>query len=95
VNARYATPDPRLRIQNVRQRIYRGYCVPAEEYPKVFALFNAKKDSIYALYHDAVGKLLRPQIVDETLSYFDQFYKTINDPRAAKNDIIDACLGKT
>jgi hypothetical protein len=94
VNARYATPDPRLRIQNVRQRIYRGYCVPAEEYPKVFALFNAKKDSIYALYHDAVGKLLRPQIVDETLSYFDQFYKTINDPRAARDDIMDACLGK-
>ena len=94
VNARYATPDPRLRIQHVRDRVYRGYCVPPEQYPKVFALFNEKKDSIYALYHDRVGKLLRPQIVDETLAYFDDFYRTINDPRAAKNDIIEACLGK-
>ena len=94
VNAKYATPDPRLRIDNVRQRVYRGYCVPAEEYPKVFALFNAKKDSIYALYHDRAGKLLRPQVVDETLRYFDDFYKTINDPREAKSAIIDRCLGK-
>ncbi|HXT16023.1 MAG TPA: hypothetical protein VN706_10375 [Gemmatimonadaceae bacterium] len=94
VNARYATPDPRLHINSVRDRLYRGYCVPDEEYPKVFALFNAKKDSIYALYRDTVGKLIRPSVVDETLGYFDQFYKTINDPRAAKASIVEACLGK-
>jgi hypothetical protein len=94
VNARYAIPDGRLHINNVRERLYRGYCVPDEEYPKVFALFNAKKDSIYALYRDSAGKLLRPQTVDETLAYFDDFYKTINNPRDAKTDIIDACLGK-
>jgi hypothetical protein len=94
VNAGYATPDPRLHIRNVRERVYRGYCVPNEEYPKVFALFNAKKDAIYALYHDDVGKLLRPRTVDETLSYFDEFYKTINDPSAVKYRIINACIGR-
>lgn len=94
VNAGYASPDPRLHIRNVRQRVYRGYCVPNEEYPRVFALFNAKKDAIYALYHDAVGKLLRPKVIDETLAYFDEFYKTINDPSSAKYRIIDACIGK-
>lgn len=94
VNTRYATPDPRLRIGNVRERLYRGYCVPDEEYPKVFALFNATKDSIYGLYHDAVGKLLKPDVVKSTLEYYDDFYKTINDPRAAKRQIMDACLGK-
>jgi hypothetical protein len=93
VNARYATPDPRLHISSVRDRIYRGFCVPEEQYPKVFALFNAKKDSIYALYHDPIGKLLRPNVVDETLRYFDEFYKTINNPRSVKNEIIDACVG--
>jgi len=94
VNARYATVDPQLKNRTVRDRNYRGYCVPNEEYPKVFALFNAKKDSIYALYKDSLGALLRPGIADETLKYFDEFYKTINNPKYAKNDIIDACFGK-
>jgi len=91
VNARYATPDPRFHVASVRDRIYRGYCVPVDEYPKVFALFNAKKDSIYALYHDGIGKLLRGETVDATLRYFDDFYKTINNPRTAKESIIDQC----
>jgi hypothetical protein len=93
VNARYATVDPQLRIHSVRDRLYRGYCVPNEQYPKVFALFNAKKDSIYALYKDSLGSLLKKDIADETLKYFDDFYKTINNPRSAKNEIIDACIG--
>lgn len=94
VNARYATVDRQLSIRSVRIRLYRGFCVPKETYPKVFALFNAKKDSIYALYRDPLGKLLRPGLADETLKYFDDFYTTINDPRAAKEAIMDQCLGK-
>jgi hypothetical protein len=94
VNARYATVDPQLHMNSVRNRLYRGYCVPKEYFPKVFELFNAKKDSIYALYRDPLGKLLHQDIADETLKYFDDFYKTINTPRYAKNEIIDACIGK-
>jgi len=94
VNTRYATVDPQLHMSSVRNRMYRGYCVPKESYPKVFELFNAKKDSIYALYKDPLGKLLRPDVVDETLKYFDDFYRTINNPRSAKSEIIDACIGK-
>ncbi|MGB5447384.1 MAG: hypothetical protein WBM80_00495, partial [Woeseiaceae bacterium] len=30
VNARYARPDPSLRIKRVTQRAYRGYCMPGE-----------------------------------------------------------------
>jgi hypothetical protein len=94
VNARYATVAPQLPMRSVRIRQYRGFCVPKDTYPKVFAQFNAKKDSIYALYRDALGKLLRPGLADETLKYFDDFYKTINDPRAAKDQIMEQCLGK-
>ena len=93
VNARYAKPNPILPIRTVTQRIMRGYCAPQTEYEKVFALFREKKDAIYALYADSVGSLLKPNVVKSTLSYFDEFYKTINDPRAAQREIIDACLG--
>ena len=94
VNTRYATPDPSLRIRTVRQRLYRGYCVPDSVYAPVFALFNAKKDSIYGLYSDKIGQLMDPKIVKETLEYFDEFYKTINNPGDAKNEIIKSCIGR-
>lgn len=95
VNARYATVDPRLSIRTVRQRLYRGYCVTDPSvYQQVFSLFNEKKDAIYALYRDPLGKLLKPDVVDETLKYFDEFYKVINEPRLAKMNIVEACMGK-
>ncbi len=92
INARYATVDPSLPIKRVRDRLYRGYCVPDDVYREVVQRFNAKKDSIYALYHDPIGKLIKPDIVKETLEYFDEFYKTLNDKRSFKRDIADECV---
>lgn len=92
VNTRYATPDPRLSIKRVRDRLYRGYCGQPALLPPVYAKFNQEKDAIYGLYKDKLGSLLRPQIVRETLSYFDEFYQTISDQRLAKGNIQDQCL---
>lgn len=94
INARYATTDPSLTISRVRDRLYRGYCAPPEDFHRVAALFRDKKDAIYALYTDEIGKLLRPGTVKETLSYFDDFYHTIKDQRGVEREIIDECLGK-
>jgi hypothetical protein len=93
VDARYATVDPSLPIHRVRERVYRGYCIPNENYEPAFALFKAKKDSIYALYKDPIGKLLAGNRAKETLEYFDDFYDIIADPRVAKHQIMDRCLG--
>jgi hypothetical protein len=94
VNARYAVPDSTLRIPNVRQRLFRGYCTDAESYGKAFAVFNEKKLEIYALYSDSIGKLMDRGTVKETLRYFDEFYDTINNQRAAKRSIIESCIGR-
>lgn len=94
VNARYATVDPSLSIPNVRQRLFRGYCTDAESYGKAFAVFNEKKPEIYALYNDSIGKLMDRGTVKETLRYFDEFYDTINNQRAAKRSIIESCIGR-
>lgn len=94
VNAPYASPDPKLVIRHVRQRLYRGQCATPEEYARVFAMFNEKKAAIYALYEDDIGKLLNPDIRHETLKYFDEFYEIINDPKRAKTSIADACIWK-
>jgi hypothetical protein len=70
----------------------RGYCTAPEEYEKVFALFREKKDQIYALYSDPIGASMQPDVVKKTLEYFDEFYETINDPKRAKREIVEACL---
>ena len=94
VNARYSVPDSSLKIPNVRQRLFRGYCADAESYAKVFALFKEKKNEIYALYTDPIGKLMDRGRVRETLKYFDEFYETIDNPRQAQRSIIEACIGR-
>lgn len=92
VNARYATPDPKLEIERVRQRLFRGYCGPQDQWAKVIDLFKQKKDTIYALYSDPIGKLMKKDQVESTLKYYDDFYKTINDPRQVKREIIQTCV---
>lgn len=93
VNARYAVPNPILKLRSVTQRVMRGYCAEPGEYEKVFALFKEKKDAIYALYRDELMSAMKPNVVANTLKYFDEFYETLADPKKAKRDIVDRCLG--
>ena len=92
VNAAYATVDPRLSVTRVRDRLFRGFCTRRDAFTEVFALFNEKRPQIYALYADEVGGLLERGVVKETLKYFDEFYRTINDPRLARRNILEACI---
>ena len=95
VNTAYATPDPSLNLGKVRDRLYRGYCQEPESLQKAIATFNAKKQAIYDLYADPLGQLLKPDKTRETLKYFDDFYKTINDPKRTKREIFEACVPST
>lgn len=90
VNASYAKPDYRLPIQSVRQRLFRGYCVPPEEFTRAIALFNEKKPAIYALYTDDLGRRMNPDVARRTLEYFDEFYDTISDSRRAA-ELLRSC----
>jgi len=92
INAAYASVDPKLSIDRVRQRLFRGYCRPPEDFERAFETFKSKKQEIYALYSDPVGSLLPKKTAEETLKYFDEFYETINDSRRTRRNIIDACL---
>ena len=89
INAPYARPDARLPIRSVRDRLYRGYCRPPEDLAPALRLFNDKRDAIYALYRNQEG--LDPKMRDEALKYYDDFYKTINDPKAVKRTFVDDC----
>jgi hypothetical protein len=89
----YAQPDPSLGIATVRQRIYRAVCRRPEELAPVFAKFNAQKEAIYALYRGLEGEGLEPKRIAQALEYYDQFYKTINDPGATRREFTRTCQG--
>lgn len=89
VNAIYAAVAPILNIENVRQRLYRGPCRPAEELEPAFAKMRALKPDIMALF-DAL-----PDLSDayrkEARTYLEQFYRTIDRPADVKREFIDTC----
>jgi hypothetical protein len=86
VNTTYSAPDERLGIENVRQRLYRGFPRAMEELNLVFDVFNKQKTNIYALINNF--NLFTPASKKEMTSYLDSFYRTINNPAKAKETFI-------
>jgi hypothetical protein len=91
VNAHYALPGQGLPIRRVRERLYRGFCMDRAPVDKAIARLREQKPAIYALYSDEIGKLMRPQAVQEALSYFDEFFRIVDDPRRLQREILGAC----
>ena len=77
VSTRYASPDERLELRNVRQRLYRGMCWPREEFAETVATFNDRREAIYALYRGQAD--LDPDRLERMLEYYDSCYEVIND----------------
>jgi hypothetical protein len=93
VDARYAEPNPSLRIRTVRERLYRGLCRPGGEFGQllgsVLQKFRDNKDAIYALFQNQEG--LEQEYIDRTIEYFDEFYEIINDVEKANREIVGRC----
>jgi hypothetical protein len=92
IDATYAGVDPSMQVTRVRDRQFRGYCVHEAAYPNAFAQFIAKKDAIYALYRDEIGRLIAPGTVKRTLSYYDDFYKDIATPKDIQRNLFSTCV---
>jgi len=94
VDARYASPDPRFRIKDVRQRLYRGWCsflvgrMP-EDYEGVYELFREKKDEIYSLWRNQEG--LESDTLKDNIEYLDEFFEILSDPEKIKSRLTDEC----
>lgn len=92
VNATYAVPPQNYNVPNVRTRKFMGYCEIAAEYPNALAKFIERKEAIYALYSDEVGKLMKPDVVKRTLEYFDDFYNDVRTPKDAERNVFSKCI---
>lgn len=89
VNAKYAIPPEELPITSVRERYFRGYCRLPGTYEKTVAIFNEKKEEIYAVYSNF--ELLDEKKKKFTLKYYDGFYDIVNDPKQLERKIYNNC----
>lgn len=81
ISTYYALPDSILGIRSVRQRLYRSNCRTLDELNPTFELFREKKEQIYDLYRNL--PYLDEKRLKRILEYYDEFYETINNPKAA------------
>ena len=89
VSARYARPDERLRIRNVRQRIYRGFCRPDFDFSVVYAQFVEIRTDLEALYTGQDG--LEEGNRRDAVEYLDDFYEDIESPQRARSRLKEDC----
>jgi hypothetical protein len=89
VRTRYSTPDPRLRIRSVRDRLYRGTCPSEADLARAIALFNDKKAAMLAVYDEIPG--LEPRTARDGREYLEEFFRIINDPRRVRREIVGDC----
>jgi len=90
VSAPYAKPDPRLGIRNVRQRLYRGRCVNNDHIAESLDRFRDRRDSVYALINEQKG--LDAKVRKTVVSYVDDFYELIDNPKWVESRIYKKCI---
>jgi len=89
VNADYAVPHQRFGTTTVRERVYMGYCISANEFKTIFEHFLEKEDQFYSIiencsYLDKFNK-------GDMHNYLEEFFSIIKIPKMAETNIINQC----
>lgn len=89
LNAPYAVPPEKLAIENITERIYRGFCRTDEEFQKVFDLFLTHKEEILALFQN--NELLTDKNKRICLEYLKEFFSIIENKKLGERTILSQC----
>lgn len=89
ISAPYAKPNPIFEISHVRERLFRGFCRPEEEYEAAFQVFREKKDEIYNLFTSF--SMMNEKVGKNCIKYLDDFYTILDSPKLTKRNILEAC----
>jgi hypothetical protein len=89
VHAPYASPDPRIGIRSVLDRLYRGPCRTTDEFEAVAAAFRAKRGDMLSLLDSM--RDLEANAKSEAKEYLESFFRAIEKPNAVKKQFVDGC----
>jgi len=89
VDAPYAIHSEHLNLENITDRLYRGFCRTEDEFHQVFKIFLEKKDEILSLFQE--NKLLDKQTIHNDIEYLEEFFSLIENEKAADRTILAEC----
>jgi len=89
VNARYAKPDPSLRLRNVRKRRYLGFCTPPEILDAAIRKVAAHEEAIYDVVRTAPG--LSEKARAAGVEYLEGFFEKARDPDDLRKQLEKQC----
>jgi hypothetical protein len=89
VNPPYGVPFKQLPITSIRERLYRGPCLPLEMFEPTLEEFRAKQVDILGLY-DAQEEL-KPGVRRESKDYLGEFFEIITNQGRTKRFFVDNC----
>jgi hypothetical protein len=92
VNAKYAKPDPTLRLKSVRQRRYRGYCIDPEYVRTALRQVKSRESEILQAIEDIPG--LSDSDRTTMSEYIGQFFKKAQHEDKLLRLYDKRCLGK-
>ncbi len=90
VDAPYAGPNPRFRLKNVRQRLYRGRCANNAHLAATIARFKERRGAILALVDEPPG--LTDRVRATMRKYIESFYNTIESPQLVQRNLVKKCI---
>lgn len=91
IDTPYATPDPQLGIQSVRERKYLGFCRTVDEFQSVLDRFRAREADLYALFRDS--PYLEPDVAERSVEYLAEFFEQVATERGVERAFLRDCLG--
>jgi hypothetical protein len=89
INTIYAVPDEQLGTKTVRERVYRGVCMPEQELLNARTKILGKKAQIYGLYQN--NNLLNRSTQQSAVSYLDEFFNITENEKLFRRYIFEAC----
>lgn len=90
VDAPHGSTNPRFKLRNAKQRLYRGRCRNNGQLTKTIGLFETERDSILKLVSEQFG--LSDDGREEMTEFLEDFYKVLNSPKQVERRLIKKCI---
>jgi len=90
VDAPHGVTNPRFKLRDAKERLYRGRCTNNEHLDKTLALYADKREAIYELIGGQEG--LNDKYRKKMTRYLDEFYKTLGSPKQVQRQLFKKCI---
>ena len=88
--APHASPNPRFRLRNVRERLYRGRCANNAHLENSLEAVRENKQAVYDLL-ESVPDLTKRSVV-RSKHFIDDFYEIVESPKQVDRRLLNECI---